>query len=57
MPTKDELLKLGQKAFELKEKDKLRTKVNARAVRRLIAAHGPEYRQYQIEESNKMREE
>lgn len=52
--TKEQLIEKGRKAAEREEKDRLRTRVNAAAVKRLIAAHKPEYKQLQIEEAQRL---
>lgn len=42
-PTNEELIALGKKVLAQKEKDKVRAKAAAKAVRTLIQAHQAEY--------------
>jgi len=46
MPTKEELLELGKRAYERQERDKLLTKAHGAAVKKLIAAHKEEFSTY-----------
>ena len=46
MPTQEELIEAGRKAFAAKDREKKRTKAVAEATKKLIAAHRPEYDGY-----------
>ena len=44
--TNEELIALGKKALIAREKDKVRTRATAEAVRQLVNAHRDEYESY-----------
>jgi hypothetical protein len=46
MATNEELIALGKKALKAIEAEKVRSKARAEAVKKLIAAHRPEYEGY-----------
>jgi len=46
VPTQKELIELGQKAWERKQRDALLTKAHYAATKKLISLHEPEYETY-----------
>lgn len=46
MPTDAELIELGKKVIAQRDRDKVRGKAAAAAIKKLIAAHRPEYEGY-----------
>jgi hypothetical protein len=46
MPTQKELIEMGQKAWDRKQRDTLLTKAHYAATKKLISAHQPEFDTY-----------
>lgn len=46
MPTKEELIEMGKKAYARIERDKLLTQARTQAIQKLVNAHSPEYEEY-----------
>lgn len=46
MPTKEELIEMGKKAYARIERDKLLTQARSQAIQKLVNAHSPEYEEY-----------
>jgi len=51
--TNEELIKIGRRVVEARERDKARVKAQAAAVKKLVRAHQEEYQKYLLETSGR----